>query len=174
MKLKTPLQGLMILTIIFLASTARADQPLAKAYFSPGKEITQAVISHINDAKQSIQVLSYYFSEPDIANALAAAARRGVNVEAIFDARVESRDKNPFLARELKEAGATVLLDGSHRTMHNKVIIYDGKIVQTGSYNLSQNADKKNAENALFIISEDVTAQYLKDFQTHKSHAKPY
>lgn len=174
MKLKTTLPGLLILVVILLGSIAQAAQPQARAYFAPDGDLKKAVISHINGAKQSIHVLSYYFSEPDVAKALAAAARRGVKVEAIFDAKVESKDKNPFLARELKDAGATVLLDGNHKTMHNKVIIYDGKTVQTGSYNLRKKVDKKNAENVLFITSEDVAAQYLKDFQTHKSHSQPY
>lgn len=174
MKLKTTLSGLLILIMVFFVPTAQADPPQAQAYFAPDGNVKKAVLSHINNAKESIHVLSYYFSEPDIAKALAAASRRGVKVEAIFDARVESKDKNPFLAREIKEAGALVLLDGSHKTMHNKVIIYDGKTVQTGSYNLRNKVDKKNAENVLFITSEDVAKQYLKDFQIHKSHSKPY
>ncbi len=174
MKLKTALPCLLLLIFALFAATAQAAQPEAKAYFAPGGDIKKAVISHINDAKQSIHVLSYYFSEPDIAKALAAASRRGVKVEAIFDAKVESKDKNPFLARELKDAGASVQLDAIHKTMHNKVIIYDGKTVQTGSYNLRNKVDKKNAENVLFITSEDVAEQYLKDFQAHRDHSQPY
>jgi len=174
MRSKTMLTALLLLGMVFFAQTAQADPPQAQAYFAPDGNAKKAIISHIENAKESIHVLSYYFSDPDIARALADASRRGVKIEAIFDAKVESKDKNPFLAREIKEAGASVLLDGNHKTMHNKVIIYDGKTVQTGSYNLRNKIDKRNAENVIFVTSDDIAKQYLNDFQTHKSHSKPY
>jgi len=39
--------------------------------------------------------------------------------------------------------------------MHNKFMIIDGKILQTGSFNSSQAAEDSNAENVL-IISDNI------------------
>lgn len=47
---------------------------------------------------------------------------------------------------------------------HNKVIIIDGKIVITGSYNFSQAAETKNAENILIIHSPKLAALYEINF----------
>lgn len=176
MKLKTSILPLLalVLALVFSAGPARAAQTEAKAYFAPNGGIREAVIDHINRAEKSIHILSYYFSEPGIAKALTRAAGRGVKVEAVLDAKGGNKDKNPYLAGQLKDAGAAVYMDSNHKTMHNKVMIYDGKTVQTGSYNLRKGVDKKNAENVLFITSEDVAAQYLKDFQLHKAHSRPY
>ena len=47
--------------------------------------------------------------------------------------------------------------------MHNKVMIIDGKVVITGSYNFSENAEL-NDENMLIIESPAVAAAYDKYF----------
>ena len=97
-----------------------------------------------------------------------------MKVEAIFDSKAESRDKNPFLAGEIKKAGAAVYLDGNHNLMHNKVVIYDGRTVQTGSYNLRKKTDETNAENVIFITSKGISEEYMNNFQTHKKHSEHY
>jgi len=39
--------------------------------------------------------------------------------------------------------------------MHNKIILIDGKVLFTGSYNLSKSAEKKNQENLLMFIDDE-------------------
>ncbi|MEK7821564.1 MAG: phospholipase D-like domain-containing protein [Planctomycetota bacterium] len=48
-------------------------------------------------------------------------------------------------------------------TMHNKIAIYDGLVVQTGSYNWSDNAEDNSWENAVFIDDASV-AQKCRDY----------
>ena len=62
-------------------------------------------------------------------------------------------------------AGLDVWLDGNPRLMHHKVIIIDGQIVITGSYNFSNNAEQNNDENTLIIHNQDIAAQYMTEFQ---------
>ncbi len=47
----------------------------------------------------------------------------------------------------LLENGIDMRLDGSPYSMHHKVIIIDGQIVVTGSYNFSKSAKTRNDEN---------------------------
>jgi phosphatidylserine/phosphatidylglycerophosphate/cardiolipin synthase-like enzyme len=49
--------------------------------------------------------------------------------------------------------------------MHHKVIIIDGKIVVTGSYNFSNNAEHSNDENTLIIHNQAIASAYLDEFQ---------
>ena len=39
--------------------------------------------------------------------------------------------------------------------MHNKFAIFDGKHVESGSYNWTDSATKSNAENCMFFEQED-------------------
>jgi len=63
---------------------------------------------------------------------------------------------------------------GPHDFMHNKLIVVDGRIVKTGSFNFSSNATK-NAENILTIYDEKIVAQcvqYIKGLVTKYGQAK--
>jgi len=55
------------------------------------------------------------------------------------------------------KAGIPTKIDSAHDIAHNKIIIIDGAIVITGSFNFTKAAEDKNAEN-LFIIFDKVTA----------------
>jgi phosphatidylserine/phosphatidylglycerophosphate/cardiolipin synthase-like enzyme len=48
--------------------------------------------------------------------------------------------------------------------MHNKVMIIDDRIVITGSYNFSENAEN-NDENMLILESSEAAASYTKYFE---------
>ena len=60
--------------------------------------------------------------------------------------------------------------------MHNKVIIIDDRIVVTGSYNFSENAES-NDENMLILESSriaDVYTQYFdRLFEQYQKHGAP-
>jgi phosphatidylserine/phosphatidylglycerophosphate/cardiolipin synthase-like enzyme len=73
----------------------------------------------------------------------------------------------------LREAGLDVRLDGNPYHMHHKVIIIDGQIVITGSYNFSRSAEESNDENVLVIHSQAVAAQFLAEFQRVFGLAQP-
>ena len=57
----------------------------------------------------------------------------------------------------MAKAGIPTKIDSAHDIAHNKIIIIDGAIVITGSFNFTKAAEDKNAEN-LFIIFDKVTA----------------
>ena len=50
--------------------------------------------------------------------------------------------------------------------MHNKFIIFDGKLLMTGSYNISENAEQFNHENVLFISDKMLIEKYQTLFNT--------
>ena len=48
--------------------------------------------------------------------------------------------------------------------MHHKVIVIDGSIVITGSFNFTVSADKENDDNVLVIHNADLAKLYLQEF----------
>ncbi len=72
-----------------------------------------------------------------------------------------------------RAAGLDVRLDGNQGLLHHKVMIIDGQIVVTGSYNFSASAENTNDENVIVIYSPDIAAQYLREFQRVYALAKP-
>jgi len=56
-------------------------------------------------------------------------------------------------------------LDGNPQSMHHKVIIIDGQIVVTGSYNFSKNAKTRNDENTLILHSLEIADLYFDEFE---------
>jgi len=57
-------------------------------------------------------------------------------------------------------------------SMHNKFCVIDEKKVLTGSFNYSKNADEKNDENLIFIVSESLAQEYLNEFNEIWAQAK--
>ena len=49
--------------------------------------------------------------------------------------------------------------------MHHKVMIIDGEIVITGSYNFSRSAETRNDENMIFIYNREIAELFLDEFE---------
>ena len=84
-------------------------------------------------------------------------------VQGVFD---EGQLENPGgeFARMLTE-GLDVRLDGNPDKLHHKVIVIDGRVVITGSYNFSVSAEERNDENVVIIFNEAVAQVYLQEVQ---------
>ena len=54
--------------------------------------------------------------------------------------------------------------------MHHKVAIYDGSVVQTGSFNWTDNASCCSWENAVFIGTAEVVKKYQQMFELMWNH----
>jgi len=170
-----------LLLLIFLASCATPTiQPPAApppsstlaAYFSPKGGATEAIVQELGSAKTSILAQAYSFTSAPIAKALVAAHERGVKVEIILDkSHLTERYTNaPFLAK----SGIPVKIDSAHAIAHNKVMVIDGEIVITGSFNFTKAAEEKNAENLLVIRDKSLAEKYIKNWQDHERHSEPY
>ena len=65
-------------------------------------------------------------------------------------------------------------IDSRHAIAHNKVIIIDGAVTITGSFNFTKAAQEKNAENLLIIRSREIARAYRENWQHHLSHSERY
>lgn len=134
-----------------------------EALFSPGDRVAARILSLLQSAQESIHFMAFTLTLDSIAEALIERARAGVAVQGVLDA---SQARNPGSDLEaLRGGGIRVELDGNPAKMHHKVIIIDGRIVITGSYNFSRSAEERNDENVLVIYSPEVASRYLIEFE---------
>ncbi len=67
-----------------------------------------------------------------------------------------------------------VRLNGIYSIMHNKFIVADGSAVETGSFNYTSSAEKRNAENALVIKNEpSIARRYQAEFNRLWNESEP-
>jgi phosphatidylserine/phosphatidylglycerophosphate/cardiolipin synthase-like enzyme len=74
----------------------------------------------------------------------------------------------------LDNSGIETMIDKKHAIAHNKVIIFDGETVITGSFNFTKQAENGNAENLLVIHSQELAKVYAANWQKHFEHAERY
>lgn len=132
--------------------------------FSPNNGVTNTVIKAINEAQKNILVSAYSFTSKTIANALLNAKRRGVSIKLILDKSQASQKYSSatFFANQ----GFDMRIDIKHAIYHDKVMIIDNKTVITGSFNFTQAAETKNAENLLVIRDNPALAKLYTDDST--------
>lgn len=160
------------------ARQAAPPPPQVEAAFTPGDDISGLIARRVARARESVQVQAYLFTDRRLAMALVAALKRGVEVEVVGDAAQHEAGGLPWLGT-LERAGARVYLDASHAAAHNKIVIVDGAsraaTVITGSYNFTQAAQSKNAENAVVIsASRSVTDRFVRNFEHHRAESSPW
>jgi len=158
--MKFLLRGLTLLFILSTASIVHAD---TKVYFSPNGGCQDTVLSEINKAHDSIDIAMYELTSKEIAQALVKAKKRDVKVKITFDA-AQIKD-HASKSRYLMNKGLDVKFKMGPGLLHDKFAVIDDKIVLTGSFNWTESADKKNAENLLVITDKEIAQKYTKEFK---------
>jgi len=130
--------------------------------FSPGGGAPRLVIAAIDRARARVLVAIYSFSHSEIAKALVAAKRRGVDVAVVMDADQAGRRYSG--AQFLANQGVPVFLVNRYQAMHHKFAVIDSDQVLLGSFNWTRAAEQKNAENVNLITSAEVAQVYVSEF----------
>jgi phosphatidylserine/phosphatidylglycerophosphate/cardiolipin synthase-like enzyme len=135
---------------------------VADVCFVPGDRDCEAVITgEIDQATREVLVQAYSFTSDAIVRSLVAAKRRGVDVRVILDAKATSEErKEQIAAQTLVNSGVVVLIDGNFAIAHSKVVIIDGRRVETGSYNYTASARRRNSENLVVLEGSEIAGQY--------------
>jgi phosphatidylserine/phosphatidylglycerophosphate/cardiolipin synthase-like enzyme len=144
-----------------------------KVLFSPKGGCALAITAEIKLAKSQILILAYGFNSATIASALMEAWKdRTIDVQLVVD----RCNWNPKLSKadDLATFGIPVYVDDKHQIAHNKVIIIDNEIVITGSYNFTDSAEYRNAENLLIIQNKDLATMYKTEWNKHRMHSVKY
>lgn len=122
------------------------------------------LVEAIDASRKKIEVSIFTLRSTLIAEALARAQARGVDVEVIMDKSQASGGQIRLYADYLAFQGVCVrLLSGPDPTdpfqlaqkTHHKFARFDGKLVETGSANYTKNAAVNNFENAHFLGEDE-------------------
>ena len=152
------------------APIAFNGEHFARALFSPQGGIEDALIRAVEASKATIDIAMFSFFSKRIAEALLAAKNRGVAVRLVLDksqASLSSLDDwfawHEFDMRVI--VGPDDTRDPLYQKMHNKYGVFDGKLVETGSFNYSPNAEKNSFENSNWFDLPEVAARYAAFFE---------
>jgi phosphatidylserine/phosphatidylglycerophosphate/cardiolipin synthase-like enzyme len=148
------------------------SQATVEVFFSPKGGCTEAIVSALDHATNTVLVQAYSFTSAPIAKALVDAHKRGVKVQVVLDKsqRTEKYSSADFVAH----AGIPTSIDSKHAIAHNKVMVIDAHKVLTGSFNFTKAAEESNAENLLVIEDVALAGKYTTNWQEHLKHAEPY
>ena len=139
-------------------------------YFTPPANAAAAVVDVIDQSQTQVLVQAYGFTHNAIAQALIRAHARGVQVRVLLDQKSETSNRYVI---ELMVANDMVWRqDGQHAIAHNKVIVVDNNIVITGSFNFTNSAQTRNAENLLVLKSAELALSYKKNWELHWAHSR--
>ena len=141
--------------------------------FTPGQSCLPKVIKYIDNAKTSILLLGYSFTSKPITQALIQAKKRGVNVRIVLDHSQQYQKYSKEVIQVLLNNQMDVRFDHTVKIAHNKVLVIDSLRTVTGSYNWTHSAEFKNAENLVFIESQDVSKKYATYFEGRWKVSKP-
>lgn len=175
--------------LLLLAACSAAAQPTAPPIapfaatgtvqyaFSPDDRADDMIVGAIAGAREQVLVQAFSFTHRRLADALIRARNRGVDVGVIADYE-QTYQIETSVIRDIAEAGVPVLLDAQH-SAHNKVMVLDAGradcAVITGSYNFTQAAQSRNAENVVILKGNaPLCAAFRNNWNQHKTHALPY
>jgi phosphatidylserine/phosphatidylglycerophosphate/cardiolipin synthase-like enzyme len=161
--------SLVLLTPFISAKSEPQPAEILGIYFTPPIGGASGIVKQIDASKKSIKVMAYGFTSINLAEALVRAKKRGVDVALIQDEK--SSQNNREALQKLLDVGIEVRSDGKHAIQHNKVMVIDQDVVITGSYNFTNSAETRNAENIMIVKSEYAARRYLDNWNNHWEHA---
>ncbi len=137
--------------------------------FSPNAGIEAALVRAIQASKATIEIAMFSFFSQPIAEALLKAKERGIAVRIVMDKSQSGTSKldnwfawHGFDLRIL--TGPDRTRDPRYQKMHNKFAIFDGQMLESGSFNYSSRAETLSFENASFYNDAALIARFAAAF----------
>ncbi|HSV86323.1 MAG TPA: phospholipase D-like domain-containing protein [Levilinea sp.] len=132
--------------------------------FSPDDGVARRLAALVESAEESVYFLAFSFTADDIGDAVLRRAAAGVEVRGVFDDNQAQTNTGTNWDR-FRAAGLEVRTGEPTWQMHHKVIIIDRKIVTFGSYNYSNNAERRNDENVMITHDAGLAEQFIAEFE---------
>ena len=139
----------------------------AAVSFSRNLSVANLIGRMIENAAVSLDAALYRFNNPQLAGALADAARRGVSIRLVLDRGKYQEDPQ---TQHLLQAGAIPFRllagrPGTESKMHHKFAVLDGRAAITGSYNWTLESEEANYENLVILHDLEQLEAYRREFE---------
>jgi phosphatidylserine/phosphatidylglycerophosphate/cardiolipin synthase-like enzyme len=155
------------------AAAVETEAGPVEVLFAPEDGVARRVTELIAGARTGLRVLAFSFTSAEIAGAMLERWRSGVSLSGVMEkTQVHSNTGNQYDV--LQSAGADVRLDANPRNMHHKVILIDGEILITGSYNFTASAEEKNDEDLLIFRDRSLAEAFEREFRRIRDLAGAY
>ncbi len=135
---------------------ASAGQIIEENHFSPAENLEQIDLAQIDHARRSLDIAMFAFTDEYLAEAIARAAARGVQVRIYRDH--EQFEQEQRYSEQHRYDSTSAMLTGkpnlhirvkhSHELMHVKAYLVDGALLRDGSANWSPTGLKRQDNNA--------------------------
>lgn len=156
-----------------LTKSAEAGASVAEDHFSPAEDIERIDVARLEQAKSSVDIAMYAFTDKYIADELKRLAERGVKIRIYRDQQqYEEEQKN---ATKHDGDSTTSMLTGlgnvqirvkGHRElMHLKAFVVDGTMLRDGSANWSPSGEKRQDNNAHFTADPAQVDAFRRNFE---------
>ena len=137
--------------------------------FAPDEPCAEKLIRFVDSAQTSIDVAVFDININELVDHLIVKAKK-IKVRIVVDRR-QAKGKHSAVPRLIQNQ--VLVRYGKQRgLMHNKFVIIDQKMVETGSFNQTWHASSSNEENQVYISSPNVVKRFHKRFEKMWSHAK--
>jgi phospholipase D len=130
--------------------------------FTPPSGCADLIAREISHAKSEIYMQAYGFTSRKIIDQILNAYKRNIKINILVD-KSNLTDQYSKISL-LQNAGIKVKIDKISGIAHNKVLIIDKEKVITGSFNFTNDADKRNAENVILIKDKKLAAAYIQNW----------
>lgn len=138
--------------------------------FSPEEACDLKLLKLVDSAKESIDVAIYDINLPALVSLLIEKSKT-TKVRIVADQRQSKGEHSRLNA--LIDAGAAVRLGHQKGIFHNKFVIIDNSLLETGSFNFTRHASTANQENQVYLTSPKVLVRYHKKFEQIWEDAHP-
>lgn len=132
----------------------------------------ETILALIQSAQESLDLEQADLADDEVADALVAAARRGVKVRLIRPTpSSREEDEAAHVRRLLAAGGAVAFMDSPN--VHAKVIVVDRRQVLIGSMNLTMTSLDFNRELGVVLSDEQVVREVLDVIERDWRNARP-
>ncbi|MBQ6479899.1 MAG: hypothetical protein IJI45_02160 [Anaerolineaceae bacterium] len=157
---------LFVFVIICLNAAAVWANPIEVYFNDPyhnerDRTIQDMILKDIKGAKNTIDLATYNYTDTKTAQALIDAVHRGVKVRMVID----EDNYNKKVVNQLHDGGVKIISAKSDGLMHAKYIIVDGKIVISGSANMTLASFSYDNNFMIRLESPDAAKVFTAEFE---------
>ena len=133
-----------------------------------GGGIDERLVEFVDAASRTLDVAVYDFDLENVAQALARARARGVQVRMVTDSDTIGNERDEHIQRALRilsQGGIPLVGDERQSIMHHKFAVRDREEVWTGSWNFTVGDTYRLNNNAVRMRSAELAAQFTGEFE---------
>ncbi len=134
---------------------------MIEAHFN---NIQRVLLNEVARAEKAVDIAVAWFSTQSLFDLLCQKLDHNVSVRIATRNDYKNNHEGALDWQVFIDKGGRLFFDNRH-LLHHKFCVIDHRIVLTGSYNWTYNAEFRNAENILLTDSENVVQQYSVQFE---------